>query len=873
MTIVTHPDPWALEAELLDRIARAKASDPLARVLVVVPTNRLADHVQRRVAARLGAAIGIDVFTHRALARTILARSGRLLRVADVSIEDVLLARVLDRASNGPLLDFVRERPVARPALAGTLADLRDAGVDPAALPASEIGGLYGRWTRAWDELAGCGIGDEAGLAQAAAPLAAPFAARYAAVYHHGAYELIGVHEDLVRALDAGRQGVLLKPAIEEGEFPDLRAKEVRLADAQGARAELLHAVSIVLARIAEGAPPHEQAVIVRTFGPYASAVEALLLDSGVRWHTSFASSLRREPAVSQALVRVAAAQDRPAARWSSHADTLAALAAGVEADAAARLAAICEAMRSIELDLGETREVSPAEADAFFTARVDAATLAPLGHDGGGPRLLDAMQARGVTFDHVVLAGMNAGVWPRVPREDPFLPDDARRRLRAASGRPVPVRLDNDGEERLLLAMTLGAAKRSIDVSWRRADDHGRPVVRSLAVRDIERAAGAPAPRSLPAHPRSRLEALARDPAVLRAEDELVLAALAADTGADAAAAVRARRPELAAGVAWVGATDAFDPRDLRYDGRVGAPRNPRALSVSKLETLARCPLQFFFEHRLEIEPADRVDSPYDPSRQKLGLLVHDVLKETYERLAAEGRFGEPGLPARIERARELLRQAWAARAEEFAAARARPLPVVDRVESDLWRRALDGFLAGDLSRMDAEGQRILEVEVQRSTKSLHELPPLAARLDRIVEGPAGRVVGDYKTGGKLDGKVKATAMLKGQHLQVAVYALLEGTPVELLGVGRDQDVRWARFEGFPTAALRDGIVETVRTVVQLDESGTYPMNPGRHCAWCAFRSACRHGHPPSVVRGDHAADAGDYRELAEKSVKRPML
>jgi hypothetical protein len=140
-------------------------------------------------------------------------------------------------------------------------------------------------------------------------------------------------------------------------------------------------------------------------------------------------------------------------------------------------------------------------------------------------------------------------------------------------------------------------------------------------------------------------------------------------------------------------------------------------------------------------------------------------------------------------------------------------------------------------------------------------------------VEGPAGRVVGDYKTGGKLDGKVKATAMLKGQHLQVAVYALLEGTPVELLGVGRDQDVRWARFEGFPTAALRDGIVETVRTVVQLDESGTYPMNPGRHCAWCAFRSACRHGHPPSVVRGDHAADAGDYRELAEKSVKRPML
>jgi len=871
---VTHLDPWTLEVALLDRIAAAKALDPLARILVVVPTNRLAGHVARRIARRLGAAIGIDVLTHRALASRILGAAGHRARITDASFEDALLARVLDRAPRGRLRDFVRDRPVARPTLQATLTDLRDAGVEPPALPVGEIRELYTRWIRAWDELAReRGLRDEAGTARAATPLAAAFAAGYAAIVHHGAYELIGVHEDLVRAMDGGREGIVLKPAIEEGVFPDLSSKHMAFADAQGARAELVRAVAAVLARIAGGAEPSEQAIVVRSFAPYASAVEALFLDEGLRWHTSFASALRRRTDVAAVLARVAAAEDRPAARWATHAETLAAIMGDSGEEAGARLTAILDAMRSLERDLGDERRVPPAEATAFLTARVDAERIPPEGHDGGGPRLLDAMQARGMTFDHVALAGMNAGIWPRVPREDPFLADEVRRRVRAETGRPLPVHLDNDGEERLLLAMTLGAARSSIDVSWRRADDHGRPVVRSLALREIERAAGNPTVRSLPAHPRSRLEGLARDPAVLRPEDELVLVALAADAGADADAAVRTRRPELAAGVAWVRATDSFDPRDLAYDGRVGARRDARALSVSQLETLARCPLQFFFEHRLKIEPVDRADSPYEPSRSKLGLLVHDVLREVYERLAAERRFDEPGLPARIERGRELLRQAWTAHGEEFAAARARPLPVVDRVESELWRRALDAFVEEDLARLDAEGARVVLVETKRrSTDHVPDLPPMTARLDRIAEGPSGRVVGDYKIG-RIENRVGTTSMLKGHNLQVAVYALIENTPVDLLGAGRDQDVRWARFGGFETPDLRDGIVETIRTVARLDETGTYPMSPDRHCAWCAFRSACRRSHPPSVFRGDHAADATDRRDLQGKSAMRPTL
>ena len=871
VTVLPHLDPGVLEELLLERIASVKRADPLAPILVVVPTNRLADHVARRIAGRIGSAIAIDILTHRGLATRILSAAGKTVRVADAALADALLARTIERAPRGRLRDFVRERPVARPALAATLGDLRDAGVEASALPPSEVRTLHAAWTAAWDELRDArGLVDDAGLSIAATPHAAAFSARHAAIVHHGAYELIGVHEDLVRALDEGCRGVWLRPAMEEGAFPDLSAKEVTLADAQGARAELAYAVGGVLDRIADGADPAEQAVIVRSFGPYASAVEALLLDEGLRWHTSFASSLRRRPPIAAALARIAEA-DRPSARWSVHAEALAAIAG----DAGDRFEAILQGMRALEDDLGDVREVPAAEAAAFLSARVDATTIPPEGHEGGGPRLLDAMQARGMTFDHVALAGMNAGIWPRVPREDPFLSDETRRRIRAETGRPIPVNLDNDGEERLLLGLTLGAARRSIDVSWRRADDHGRPVVPSLALREIRRASPrAGEPSRIPSHPQARLERIAEDRRVLSAEDEIVLVALSAESGTHAGPAVTSRRPELAAGVAWIAGTDSFDPAELAYDGRVGAPREARSLSVSALETLARCPLQFFFEHRLKVEPADRVASAYDASRWKLGIVVHDALRETYERLASEGRFDEPGLPARIERAREILRQAWAARAEEFAATRARPLPVVDRVESEIWRRALESFVEDDLGRLDAAGERPVAFEAeQRSAERLPDLPAMTARLDRIVEGPQGRVVGDYKIGGKIGSKVSATKMLKGESLQVGVYSLLEDAPVDLLGVGRDHEDRFARFPGFETPALRDGILETIRTVAALDAAGIYPMRADTHCTWCSYRSACRRSHPPSLFRGDHAADARDFRDLAGKSVKKPEL
>src|SRR5262249_39621496 len=111
------------------------------------------------------------------------------------------------------------ERPGAAVFLRGALDDLREAGISPEAVasvlgPSDEIATLHARWSSALEELCGEAIvADEAALSRLAIPGAPAFASRFAAVLHHGAYDLIGVHVDLVRALDRGREVTFLLPA------------------------------------------------------------------------------------------------------------------------------------------------------------------------------------------------------------------------------------------------------------------------------------------------------------------------------------------------------------------------------------------------------------------------------------------------------------------------------------------------------------------------------------------------------------------------------------------------------------------------------------------------------------------------------------
>jgi ATP-dependent helicase/nuclease subunit B len=1056
MRVLAHADPFVLETEMLDRVAAAKAEDPLAPLLVVVPTARLVAHVRRRIAERTGACLGVHVLHHRALALSILdGIVGSPHRVASRPLLLAILSRVLDRIHDNPLARFVRARPGAAKALLGTLRDLRDAGVESRELGAAVRGSgeealaqVYEAYSAGLASLAAAGLADDAALARAATGAASAFAKRFAAIVHHGAYELIGVHLDLVRALDLGRGVVFLSP-IEPGarvsEYAErfaerhllspgekverlehraggllgerlgalydeaaqpgpLPAGRVRLRHAQGARTEIETAVRHALSSVAAGVAPDGIAIVARSLGPYAAAVEEILDDGGLAHTSSLAVPLRRDPfvrdlltllrAVADAFPRQrtaeilasprlrweafgidvpppgdvaeawsrqagivggveewttwladwagrprhdesATAEERSAAErgargrfaqarrigdavvalsercraaraldWAAHADEVERLARdafvsggdGRPEEPIGAFAGLLAEMRALKEVLGDGRPVPFAEMVAWLEEAVGDATLSPRRSDDGGLRVLDAMQARGLTFERVLLVGMNSGAFPRVAREDPFLSDGTRAGLSETIGRPVPVKRDGAAEERLLLALVLGSARNGLDVSWQRADDSGRTRTASIALREIGRIALGSADLDrvrdsadgVPAHPRFRLEHLARDPGLLSPDEETLLVALRGRRSEAAAAALAGRDAgALARGVLMLQSTESFDPACTTYDARVGAGRVALdRVAVTALEQLGRCPLQFFFRHVLKVYELEEPASAFEIAEWDLGERVHALLESLYARLRDEELFGTGRAGDLVSRAEAVLPDEWDRAVGETGARFAERLPVLWGIERERWLAALLAFVREDLARLATEGwsPRSFE-ETRRAPVDLDEgvVLEIEGRLDRTFRRDGGILVGDYKTSGDLEERASETAMLKGTTLQVPLYAAVaRGASVELLGVGpehapgtgRRAEHRRVVFPGFSRPEVEAGFRETARVLVRLARSGRFPLRKGRHCSWCPYAGACRRNDPPTAHREEHAPDTRDFRDLAEKNRRdRPTL
>jgi len=1045
LLVVSHPDPCALEAELL---ARVDAAHPVAgpgRTVVLVPTSRLAAHVQRRLAGVRRAWVGVEVLTFRGLAWAALEAGGASVpRLLSPALRRAAVARLVRERPRNAWAGFAASRPGVVGRLAATLDELREAGVEPAAL-GTEAGDLprdralaelYEAWTRWLEQLGRDGVTDEAGLVRRAAAHVERWAGGCGAAFLHGAYELTGVQLDLVRAVDAHAPLAALVPVAEGAPVSEFAARFARrhlapgsaiapieraegcglalaalfderarprpapperlaFRTAQGAADELRAAVRHALAAVEAGCPPEEVAIVARTLAPYAAAAEEVLDDGGLRWTSSLASALGRVPRVAdflrllaiagddfprrptaaalasprvdwralaggaapvpghradpwsrragivggldewtQMLPRWAAetrthrdateseraearerARDReadarriadalgglarriaPEARgaWSEHAERLRSLladcvrpsaAGSAFADAEAELEAVLDDLARQETLLGDRRAVPFSEARAWVEAAVESRPVALREVDLGGLRVLDAMQARGLTFRRVFLVGLNAGTFPRPVRDDPVLGHDLRARLGRATGRPLPSKSDGALEERLLLSLVVGAARERTDVSWQRADETGRVRVPSLALRELARlAVGRPAPEriaagTIPSHPAHALAATATDPGLLGREEAVLLAALSCP-GPERLDELEAADPSLAAPIRMLRATETFGAGDPAYDGRLGPGRADGPVAVTAFETLGRCPLQHFFTHLLRVREPDEEADPYEAAPREIGERVHEVLASIYATLAEEGAFERGTAAERIERGLGLLAERQADLLPEAARRRAGRMPVLWEHAAEQWTSALAAFLRSDLRRIGERRLRVRELECAcRGPVDLGEgvAIELVGRFDRVLDGPKGTVVGDYKTSGNLRRRVDPAAMLRGETLQVPLYALLAGAAeVELLGVGPAFDPEDEESRPTHTAFVgprREAFLETLRTLADIRRRGVFPAQAGWHCSWCAHRLTCRRNHPPSEHREEAREDARAWRGLRRKNTQRPWL
>jgi hypothetical protein len=496
-----------------------------------------------------------------------------------------------------------------------------------------------------------------------------------------------------------------------------------------------------------------------------------------------------------------------------------------------------------------------------------------PLGGDGGGVQVLSVMEARGLAFDHVFLLGLNRGVFPRPIREDPLLPDRARRRLRDVLP-DLPVKREGFDEERFLFAQIL-ASSPSLTLSFSEWDEQGRPLAPSPLLDAVTRgrraAATLPAPAPALATPRQRA-----CEAGLRASRQDFAAALGVALQSSGAAQAAGIDPGALAR-SRVAVLDELDPRDARrraagpYLGFVGGPRagDPRVgpIFVTRLEGLARCAWQVFLSRVLRLTPPPdaRGALPRGDDARLLGVVVHAALEEiaaaapgSESSLAAlrpgdarEVAWPEPGeLQALLLRAARKTVRKEALPLESYAHALARRAAAyVEAARRVDWSaeppRVLGRELPGSWTFVDAEG-------------SPREIRFTADRVD--ARGPSLWLT-DYKSGAP-----PATARNPGPHadalreriargemLQAAVYAAAAGER----GAGRylylRPDLPDAVRELVAPAQPEDRarLLAAVGTLLAAWDAGAFVprlREPARDqepngCRFCEVREACLRG------------------------------
>lgn len=579
--------------------------------------------------------------------------------------------------------------------------------------------------------------------------------------------------------------------------------------------------------------------------------------------------------------------------RWSSELAMVRALAAAVERleglfarwperaslDGHADALEACRALLRVGLDapptdpLAALRALGPVAGEVDISEvgrlldRLGGAVIAdPTRHEEGRVVVRELMAARGVPFDVVIVPNLAERVFPRAPAADPLLPDEERRALAAATGRPLGLKGLAVDEERTLFRLAVGAARRRLVLSYPRLDP-ARETARApslyvfLALEALE---GRPIGEAeLEAHPSVERVSLAflhpRDPArVLDARERLLFELDAASAARDAPRAARAiaRHPHARAALELDQARfrskslTEFDGLLVTEEARAFAARSlaGAGLSPSRLELWATCPFKFLLQAALGVERPEEPEHRYVLAPIDRGLLVHRILQAFVEDVLARGAVPAlEDLPRLGEiAARELDR-------EERTGTPGYPLlwqAERRRIEADL-----EAWLEREAARSDGMSPRSAEVAfgsalggpaVAVQTDELRL--PLLGRIDRIdvsADGRSGLVV-DYKTGRPKDG-LEDDVLLGGRSLQLAVYVLAAHAlypdvtrftaAFDHVSVrGPHARVLWDEGEGGRHLRVLE---EAVRAVTQGIGHGLYLQEP-TSCRRCDFVMAC---------------------------------
>lgn len=460
-----------------------------------------------------------------------------------------------------------------------------------------------------------------------------------------------------------------------------------------------------------------------------------------------------------------------------------------------------------------------------------------PVGGDAG-VQVLDAMAARGIPFDRLVILGMNERVFPRYILQDPFLRDEVRSRLYHRLGNRLPRKTDGYEEEKLLFALLLASAGEVVIVR-RRSDEQGRVQVPSIFLSALQ----LPAPVDVPRQPKRRLEMdvplTPREASVLehfRPGAAARVRPLAERRGWPVERLDRAS--DFLAAIAKFGAPG-------WYDGHVGEMKEyakalgEHGISPTALETLAECGFKYFAKQVVDLAPLDEPEAEDSVDVLEAGTVYHRALEISLKE-------------------KKKIDEAFRLACGEFEERRTVRYPLLWEIERERMSEALRAFLAEDESmRGDfrpAEFEVLLEGEI--GGIKFH------GKADRIDVKPRAFRVVDYKRSKsrKYQSKIDTGIFEKHKFFQLPIYFLLAAQKY------RDADLEksaacYGFIEDEPEFKELDGsflerrkeFEELVKSFLAQIRAGKFGLKIDDHCGRCDFRFVCRRNHIPTRRRASH--------------------
>jgi ATP-dependent helicase/nuclease subunit B len=477
---------------------------------------------------------------------------------------------------------------------------------------------------------------------------------------------------------------------------------------------------------------------------------------------------------------------------------------------------------------------------------------------------------ARGMQFDLVFLLGMVEGIFPRVPREDPLLPDHERAAVGALVSRATR-RLAHDREDFLAAmasagrhilcypASSLRSQRKNLPSRWLLevcSRLFGERIFSAEFQRLVENPASASWFESVPS-----LQSGLSGPLPPGSEGEFDLRQLLAAAPPLASHDLVRATPALARGLAAVEARlgDAF----TAWDGFTGPSdvlpiTAGRLTSPTRLESWSTCGFRYQLAHVLNVQPTREPRDELRMSPLDRGTLVHDILEEFF---TSHGMSKPPN--ERWDATKRAAMRAIAQRhCSTVESAGIAGKPLLWRIEREQLLRELDSLLTLDEARREALGATFAHAEFTFGEGGAQAVVvPVEDgeirfrgkidRVDRLADGSI--VIYDYKTGSDWGYKnLDLNPLDNGRRLQLPVYAL---AAQQLLGASKVHAAYWF---------VREDISSNPREFPPLDDpgsmlaaplsgvaagiaAGVFPARPGpyrnqsyENCAFCDYDRLC---------------------------------